>query len=203
VGWWLDGASICTNAPNSYASLLDSVFAPFSPAPLFRPPPACAISSDAYNLSAHPPLLHLSTPLHPPPPPPPPPRLTAGITRAPVLRLHIAQLRERDVKDRLDIADGDAEEARGPDAGLEGVVCRLAHADEAAVFGHDVAVGVVVDLVAYEGAGNGESVSWRIAIVNRGCAGRRERRMRVGQVGVGCGMVGGRKEGLPDCDIVQ
>ncbi len=93
------------------------------------------------------------------PPPLPPPRLTAGITRAPVLRLHIAQLRERDVKDRLDIADGDAEEARGPDAGLEGVVCRLAHADEAAVFGHDVAVGVVVDLVAYEGAGNGESVS--------------------------------------------
>ncbi len=86
---------------------------------------------------------------------------------------------------------------------MEGVVCGLARADEAAVFGHDVAVGVGVDLVAYKGAGKEGFVSWRIAIVNRGCAGRRERPMRVGQVGVGCGMAGGTKEGLPDCDIVQ
>lgn len=52
---------------------------------------------------------------------------------------------------------------------MEGVVCGLARADEAAVFGHDVAVGVGVDLVAYKGAGKEGFVSWRIAIVNRGC----------------------------------
>jgi len=95
-------------------------------------------------------------------------RLTAGIIRAPIARPYVAPLGDRGVEDRLDIADRNAEEARGPDAGLEGVVCGLARADEAAVFGHDVAVGVVVELVAYEGAGKEGFVSWRIAIVYGG-----------------------------------
>jgi len=120
-------------------------------------PPACATSGDSRptvaswtripRFSGHP-LCRLERKK-------PQPRLTAGPSRTPVRGALVAPVPDRDVEDLVDVADGDAEEAGGADAGLEGVVCVLVHAGETAVFGHDVAVGVVVDLVADEGAGKG------------------------------------------------
>lgn len=78
-------------------------------------------------------------------------RSTAWVGRTPVLRSLIAPIPHSNIKDRVNVADGNtAEEARCPDTRLKRILRILVLTCVQTVVWHHIAIGIIVDLVAHE-----------------------------------------------------